>query len=400
MRRRHFLPLLALALLPFAGCSTPATRQASGTPTWLPVWACSPQRSEGGNLPPPPGFNGQSLRQEIQLTHGGEGVRVTLDNSFGDHALRIAGASVARSLGDSRIRSEPPLALLFGGRGDVEVPTGGTATSDPVAMDVAAFERLAVTLHIADAPGRVTGHNGSRTTSHLAPGNQLNALEFPKKHTRVEHWYFLSRLETRTSPEASAIVVLGDSIADGRGSTTDGHNRWPDQLARRLQAAGMPLSVLNQGIGGNRVLERGLGPTALVRLERDVLGMPRARWVILHEGVNDLGEGATAEQLKEAFLQIIDRCRARGLRIAGGTIMPFGGSQYDTPEHERERQALNAWIRDSGAFDAVIDFDAAARNPEAPARLRKEVDGGDHLHPSAEGYRFMAESIELGIFSR
>jgi len=255
-------------------------------------------------------------------------------------------------------------------------------------------------------PAAVTGHPGSRTTSYLATGDRL-AERALSGSTPTEHWYALSGLSVRA--DGAAVVVLGNSIADGRGSGTDKNNRWPDNLARRLQGDTRTanVAVLNAGIGGNAVLRGGLGPTALSRLERDVLAQPGARWVILSEGVNDIGgaRGAdssaiVARQLIDAYGEIIRRARARGLRVYGATILPFGGSQYDRPEREAARQTVNAWIRDSGAFDAVIDFDVAMRDPSAPTRLLPSADTGDHLHPNEAGYRMMADAVDLELFRR
>ncbi len=209
--------------------------------------------------------------------------------------------------------------------------------------------------------------------------------------------------------------VLGDSITDGRGSTTNGNDRWPDVLARRLQAspATAQVAVLNAGLGGNRLLRDGLGPNALARFDRDVLAQAGVRWLIVLEGINDIGTAAgarekgepaaTADDIIGAYAQIIERARAHDIRVHGATIMPFEGftyAGYYTPEGEADRQRVNAWIRASGLFDAVIDFDAATRDPERPPRLSAAVDGGDHLHPSAAGYRIMGESIDLKLFSR
>jgi lysophospholipase L1-like esterase len=231
----------------------------------------------------------------------------------------------------------------------------------------------------------------------------------------VDHWYFLAGVEVLAPASAGAVVVLGDSITDGRGSTTNGNDRWPDVLARRLQEtpATTGVAVLNAGIGGNRLLRDGLGPSALARLDRDVLAQPGARWLIVLEGINDIGTasgarakgepGATADDIIAAYGQIIDRARAKGLRVYGATIMPFEGftyAGYYTSEAEADRQRVNGWIRTSGRFDAVIDFDAVTRDPAQPARLSPAVDGGDHLHPSAAGYRIMGEAVDLKLFTR
>jgi len=266
---------------------------------------------------------------------------------------------------------------------------------------------------VRGVPAEVTGHPGSRTTSYLQPGEAVSAPDLPQA-VRVDHWYFVSGVDVLADASAGAIALLGDSITDGRGSTTNGNDRWPDVLARRLHAsaATTQAAVLNLGIGGNRLLRDGLGPNALARLDRDVFARPGIRWLVVLEGINDIGTAAsakakgepaaTADDIIGAYVQIIDRAHAHGIRVYGATIMPFEGftyAGYFTPGGEADRQRVNAWIRTGGRFDGVIDFDAAARDPEHPSRLSPAVDGGDHLHPSAAGYRLMAEAIDLSLFA-
>ena len=223
---------------------------------------------------------------------------------------------------------------------------------------------------------------------------------------RTEHWYILTGIDVLAEASA-AIVTLGDSITDGRGSTTDGNNRWPDNLAQRLQANATKknIAVLNQGVGGNCVLRGGLGSPALDRFERDVLGQNGVRWLIILEGVNDIGgsrgtnTALVASELIAAYVQMIVRAHAQNIRVFGGTILPFDGSSYFSPEHEAARQTVNDWIRTSGKFDAVIDFDTAMRDPQNPSRLAPAADGGDHLHPGVRGYEMMAEAINLKLFA-
>jgi len=268
-----------------------------------------------------------------------------------------------------------------------------------------------VTAYVRGAPADVTGHPGSRTTSYLQAGNAVAATDLPAA-ARVDHWYFLSGIEVRAGRSAAAVAILGDSITDGRGSTTNGNDRWPDNLARRLQAnpATREVAVLNQGIGGNRLLQDGLGPNVLARLDRDVLAQAGVRWLIVLEGINDIGARvrarergepwATAQDVIAALEQIVVRAHARGIRAYGATILPYeGATSYFTVDGEADRQAVNAWIRASGVFDGVIDFDAATRDRERPSRLSPAVDGGDHLHPSAAGYRIMADAVDLGLFA-
>lgn len=355
-------------------------------------------------MPPAPGLAGVTLRQVVHTSIGGASLRVRLSNLFGDGPLTITAARVARSRGGSVIEVASDRGLTFAGADSVRLAPGAVATSDPLDYDVPALGDLAVTIEIGAAPAAVTGHPGSRATSYLRAGRWARAPELAEAVT-TDHWYVLAGLDV--AAEGTAVIALGNSITDGRGSGTNRNDRWPDNLARRLQLDPRTrhVAVLNAGIGGNAVLERGLGPTALSRLERDVLAQSGARWVILLEGVNDIGgarepgrAATVAQNLPAAYRDIIARAHDRGLRVYGATIPPFGGSQYDGDDREAARQRVNRWIRESGAFDAVIDFDAVLRDPAQPSRLLPLADTGDHLHPNEAGYRMMADAIDLALF--
>ena len=378
---------------------------------WVPTWVSAQQLTEPGNMPPAPGLAERSLRQIIQPTLAGTRLRVVISNQYGEKPLVLAGARIARSTGASGIDPSTDRAVTFNGRAGVTVLPGTSMMSDDVMFAVEAFENLAVSLHVLEVPEQLTGHPGSRTTSFIQSGDALAQKSWPDAQ-QTDHWYLLASVEVLADREAAAIVVLGDSITDGRGSTTNQNDRWPNLLARRLHAnpATAKISVLNQGAGGGRILRDGLGDSALKRFDRDVLAQPGVRWLVIFEGVNDLGTAvgartkglpaASADDLIAAFRQMILRAHRHGIRVIGATIMPFAGfTSYDTPESEADRQKVNAWIRDSGEFDGVIDFDAITRDPAQPARLSAAVDGGDHLHPSAAGYRIMADAIDLSLFS-
>jgi len=371
---------------------------------WLGTWAAAVQLTEPRNMPPAPGLAGSTLRQVIHTSVGGPLMRVRFSNAFGSSPLSITAAHIARSRGGHAIDVTSDRRLTFGGADSVLIAPGATATSDALEYDVPALGDLALTIHIGTAPAEVTGHPGSRTTSYLQAGQWVAAAELPGAVT-TDHWYVIAGLDVVA--DGAAVVALGNSITDGRGSGTNRNDRWPDNLARRLQADPRTgrVAVLNAGIGGNAVLTGGLGPTALMRLDRDVLAPAGARWVILLEGVNDIGgarapgqAAAVARNLVVAYREIIDRVHARGLRIYGATIPPFGGSQYAGDEREAARQTVNQWIRSGGTFDAVIDFDAALRDPAQPSRLLPAADSGDHLHPIEAGYRLMADAIDLVLF--
>jgi lysophospholipase L1-like esterase len=253
----------------------------------------------------------------------------------------------------------------------------------------------------------VTGHPGSRCTSYLQAGDLVVATALPAP-VPVVHWYILSGVEVWADQPGGVLAILGDSTTDGRGSTTDQNRRWPDDLARRLQGdpRTVRIGLLNEGIGGNRLLHDGLGPAALARLDRDVLEQGGVRWLIVFEGVNDIGTGPADDQeaiVREvigAYEQIIRRAHAHRLCVYGATITPFGESFYFSPAREAARQAVNRWIRTSGQFDAVIDFDAAVRDPANPTSLSASLDCGDHLHFSDKGYEVMAETVDLNLFTR
>jgi lysophospholipase L1-like esterase len=364
------------------------------------TWAAAPQLTEPSNLPPEPGLADTTLRQVVHVSLGAKRIRVRFSNAFGGRSLVIRAAKLAVSKGGSAIDPMSLKELTFGGHREATIPPGAPLVSDPVEFELAPLSDLAITLYVRDPTRVITGHPGARCTSYLQAGDAVSDPELPNA-ARTMHWYYLCGVDAE-APAASAVVVLGDSITDGRGSPNDGNGRWTDHLARRLLASGSdrPVGVLNQGLGGNRLLADGLGPNALARLDRDVLAQPGARWLIVLEGINDLGtRSATATDLIGAYEQIIDRAHARGIRVFGATLLPCEGSFYFRSELETARQAVNTWMRQSGRFDAVIDFDAATRDPNHPPRLSSLADGGDHLHPGPDGYKLMADSIDLGIFS-
>jgi lysophospholipase L1-like esterase len=354
--------------------------------------------TEPANMPPEPGLADATLRQVVHVSLGGKRLRVRFSNAFGTKPLTILAAHLAPSAGGAVIKPESGRPLTFGGRTLVTIPTGAPMISDPIHFELAALADLAVTIRVKDPTKAITGHPGARCTSYLQAGDHLKAPDLPRA-ARTPHWYYLCGVDVETA--GSAVAVLGDSITDGRGSPTDCNGRWTDHLARRLHqdATTTGVGVLNEGLGGNRVLNDGLGPNALARLDRDVLMQPGVRWVIVLEGINDLGtRSATAGDLIGAYEQIVRRAHARGIKVYGATLMPCEGSFYFNPELEAARQTINAWIREPGRFDAVIDFDVATRDPRKPSRLSAAVDGGDHLHPGGEGYRIMAAAVDLQLF--
>ena len=381
---------------------------------WVGAWASSQMVAENEHALPDGALDDVTLRQVVRLTTSGDQIRVRVSNAFGDAPLRISSGTVSRPTARDGVTIDPSTItpLTFAGRPDVMLPAGAEFISDPVAFDAEALSHLAVTFHVVDAPPRLTVHPGARATSRMAPGDQTGSATLTGE-TTFTRWYLLSGVDVLGPPDAGAIVVLGDSITDGYGVDTDTDTRWPDFLAERLRADPRTahLGVMNHGIGGNRVLRDGLGPNALARFERDVLGQAGVTHLVIFEGVNDLGvltrdAPATPEAHAElvanmiaAYAQITARARARGITVIGATITPYGGSDYDHPDaqNEADRQAINAWFRTPGNVDAVIDFDAVMRDPERPTHLRPEYDL-DGLHPSIEGYRAMGEAVDLTLF--
>lgn len=398
--------------LPIVGV-TQATAQAQAADhPWVAVWGSSQMTAEGDNALPAAVLDDATLRQIVRVTAAGDRIRVRLSNAFGSAPLQIASATVAEPGSGSTIVPGSSRPLLFNGRPGVVIPTGADYLSDPVEMSVTALGDIAVSLHVLDVEGPQTGHPGSRATSFVGPGDQTSAAEMSDAET-VSRWYFIAGIEASGPAVQGAIVILGDSITDGYGVALDSNTRWPDLFAARLQAqpATRGLSVINQGIGGNRLLRDGLGPNALARFERDVLSQPGVSHVVVLEGVNDLGvltrdqpmppeaHAALVEQMIGVYRQMVIRARTRGVRIIGATIMPYAGSAYyhPTAENEADRQALNAWIRTPGNFDAVIAFDQIMADPARPDHMNPAYDL-DGLHPSVDGYRAMADAIPLSIF--
>jgi lysophospholipase L1-like esterase len=357
-----------------------------------------------------------TLRQLVRVSVGGTRLRIRLSNAFGTSPLEIAGVSVARAVSpdSSWIAPSTARSVTFAGEQTVTIPAGADFVSDPVTMNVPALDTLAVSLRLPELPKLQTGHPGSRATSYVAPGNQLAAAQL-QSAVPVEHWYFLSEVDVAPPAPAAAIAILGDSITDGHGVETNTNQRWTDFLIDRLKAtrATRSLAVLNLGIGGNQVVDDGLGPNAVARFGRDVLSRSGVRYLIILEGVNDLGvltrdhpvsaaeHQAFVRRLLAGYAQIVARARDRGIKVIGATIMPYGGSGYyhPGPPSEADRQTVNRWIRDTGHVDAIIDFDALLRDPARPERLRKEFDS-DGLHPSVAGYKAMGDAVPLALFRR
>jgi lysophospholipase L1-like esterase len=388
---------------------------------WVGTWVSMPQLTEPGNMPPAPFtqtalvFSNTTLRQSIHVSIGGSLLRVRFSNAFGDTALTITKAAIALPAdglaGSSAIIPDSEKMLTFQGRASVTIPAGAQMVSDPVRFDLKPLSNLAVTIYIANGQpsNNITSHPGSRTTSYMLNGNHVSDTDLSAA-TGVAHWYFLSCVEVLANPGTAAVIMFGDSLTDGRGSTTNMNDRWPDQLSQRLQEASFTsgIAVLNQAAGGNRILNDGLGPNGLARLDRDVLAQSGVRWMIVFEGINDIGtaeasaavQNQVAADLIAAYEQIIIRAHAQNISVYGATLLPFQGSSYfdETGFRESARQTVNHWIRTSGKFDGVIDFDRAVRNPEQPTALLAAFDTGDHLHLNPDGYKCLANAVPIELF--
>lgn len=396
------LPALLLA-------AAPAPAPAAACP-WQASWGTSVMQPGADSTLPAGRLADATLRQVMRVSVGGDSVRVRLSNAFGRAPLRIDGAAIGRVATNTAAALVPGSnhALTFAGRADVLVPAGADWWSDPVSLPVAAFADLAVSLHLPEDPEGQTGHPGSRATSYLAKGAHVADTALPGADT-TPHWFFVGGIEVRRCGSVRGIVAFGDSITDGHGVAIDSNERWTDALARRL---GGRRAVVNQGISGNRILRDGTGPNALARFERDVLSQAGVGHVVLLEGINDVGvlqrdaparvaeQDALIAQVTAGYAQMVARAHQRGIRVYGGTILPFMANRYYHPDaaSERMRQAINAWIRTPGHFDAVIDFDAALRDPARPAYLAPAYDSGDGLHPGAAGYRAMADAVPVTLF--
>lgn len=400
---------VALALL--AGTLSIGAPAAEGR--WVSAWGSAQMLATGTDADRIGSSGPATIRQVVHLTAAGTGVRVRLSNLAGDRPLVIGAATLAASAAPGRSDAISPRPLTFAGAGSVTIPAGVEVYSDPVPMAVRTGQDLAVSLFLPEPVDRRTGHPGARATTFVARGNQtrLPTLSAPQ---RIGGWWSLSGIEVDGSPQDGTVVAIGDSITDGHGVRDDSNMRWPDILALRLAAepATRHLSVVNAGIGGNRVLLDGIGPDLIARFDRDVVARPGVRYAVLLEGVNDLGiltrdhpVGADAHRamvaaITSAYRRIAAQAHAHGIRLIGGTITPFAGNGYYHPgaDSEADRQAINAFIRSSAVFDGVVDFDVAVRDPAHPDRLLPAADSGDHLHPGETGYRMMAHAVPLSLF--
>jgi lysophospholipase L1-like esterase len=403
---------LALTVVPFgaghaSGATTNATA-ASGAPTeakQVRVSAWSPSMTTGG-----PSFTDQTIRMVAHSSVAGSDARITLSNRYSGNPLTVGAVDIAvQDSGGNAVRGTTR-NVTFGQSVKVTVPAGQEAVSDVIPVSVSAGENLLVSVYLPGPTGTSTWHSDAFDRTYLASGNHIGDDSAAAFTSTTTSWYYLSGLDVVATTAKGTVVAFGDSITDGYNSSISTYSRWPDFLARRLAAGPGPqkLSVVDAGIGGNRVLtdvpNLWQGVSALKRFQHDALGQPGVRDVILLEGINDIGNNAgpngtplTAQDLINGYRTLINEAHAAHVRIIGATLLPIQGNGYYTPAAETLRQTINQWIRTSGAFDGVIDFDQAMRDPNNIADLNPVYDSGDHLHPNDTGMQALANAVDLGL---
>jgi lysophospholipase L1-like esterase len=413
-KSRRFL----MTFLAWSWTAVAAGPTAAPMDHWVVSWGASSSpphdaakiRAEGFE------FNNQTLREIVHLSIGGSVVRVRFSNFFGRQSLEIGAAHLALRTSDSAIQPSSDRALTFGGAPGVSVPSNAFVLSDPVKLAVPAESDLAISIFVPRVASAAGIHYLAQQTSYVGAGDLTAAPSITSPRT-IASWIFLAGVDVAAPRSAAAIAVFGDSRVDGDGATVNANKRWPDALAKRLSQQGLPLGVLNAGIIGNRILQDApqvaveLGVNGLARFDHDALDQPGVKYVIVLEGIVDIGlpgtqfapsEAVSVDDLIAGMKQLIERAHDRGIRIFGATQTPFSGANsipgMFSAEKEAQRKALNRWIRSSQAFDGVIDFEKVVLDPANPDRIRTAWDSGDHIHPNDAGYEAMANSIDLTLF--
>jgi lysophospholipase L1-like esterase len=387
--------VLAAAMIITSFCDQQCVSSQAAGSFWIPTWGMASHPSDTT-------FKDETIRMKVHTTVGGNQVRIRLSNTYGASSLLIGAAHIALKKESSGIIPETDRTLSFGGKAGIAIPPGGYALSDPVDLVVGQYSDLMVSVYIVDAPAASTAHNNGLHTNYVSPGNTAGELRFTSA-TTTRAYYWLTELYVASSRKMPVVVAFGDSITDGFRATPDANSAYPDDLARLMLASKHPAIVLNEGIGGNRVLHDNLSLSALARFDRDALDQPGVSTVILLDGVNDIfgstpippstirGDIANAYEIIQGLKQLVARCHMFRIRVIGATFLPFGDSKYYSPAGDATRKAVNQWIRTSGTFDAVLDFDKLIADPSNPDRYNPAYDGGDHLHPGDAGYKQMAD---------
>jgi lysophospholipase L1-like esterase len=430
VRASGFLLALMAVGAGFAFAQTPSGEH------WVATWAASPQQPRGPQPPRPPApaatvingvqqtaapaapptppiasFTNQTLRMIARTSIGSRRIRVHLSNDFGATAVKIGAAHVALRDKESAILTGSDRALLFSGKPSCTIPPGAQMISDPVDLTVPALADIAISVYVPGETGPATQHATGLHTSYVSKTGDFTSAPSFAEPTTTQSWFLVAGVDVMAPSDAAAIVAFGDSITDGATSTPDTNRSWPSLLAERLQAnpATAHIAVVNQGISGNQVLRDGAGVSALARFDRDVLSQAGVKWVIILESINDIGqrlraganpaEAISADDLIAGLRQLIERAHTHGIKVIGATLTPFEGAAYYSDQGEVARQALNQWIRTSGEFDGVVDFDAATRDAANPKTFRAEYNIRDHLHPNDAGYKAMADAVDLSWFA-
>ena len=406
LRFRTLSLLVTLILSLSALTASPA--QAATPDHWVGTWAAAPVALE--NTDGKYGAADTTFREIVHISIGGPSVRIVVSNEFGLDPLTVGAANIALSTGADSIDPAAASARTFGGHPSTIMSPGALIVSDPGPFKVAAFANLAVSLFVPAQPmQQVSRHTSAEQTSYTASGNVVSAKSFDAPE-KITSWPFLKGVDVKVDGKSASIVAFGDSITDGALSTRDANARWPDVLARRLQADKKTrnLGVLNEGIGGNRILHDKAGPSALARFDRDVLAQAGVKYLIILESINDIGNGTSptnphdtvsAEDLIAGLSQLVTRAHTHGIKVFGATLTPYVGAKYQSPAGETIREAINQWIRTSSEFDGVIDFDKATHDPANPNTFAAAADSPDHLHPRDAGYKLMGDSIDLKLFT-
>ncbi|MCP2029860.1 lysophospholipase L1-like esterase [Flavobacterium sp. HSC-32F16] len=382
------------------------TGEKNETQNWTGTWATAQMLVEPKNMPPEPGLAQNTLRQITKVSLGGKQIRLRFSNLFSDQPAVLKSVSVANVKEAPAVDIKTQKILSFKGSPQVTLKPNEVVYSDAFDFELQPGQLLAITIQYGEISSNVSGHPGSRTTSYILQGDHINNESFAGA-VKTDHWYSIMGVDIRSVKNESNVVCLGNSIIDGRGSGTNKQNRWTDILASRLNANKKTahIGVLNLGIGGNCVVRGGLGPTALNRFDRDVLSQSGTKWLIILEGINDIGgirkaedASAAAQEIIEGYKVMIDKAHAKGIKVFGGTILPFEKSFYDAPYKQEARDIVNKWIRTKGNFDAVIDFDKAMASGVGSKTILPDMHDNDFLHPNEKGYQRMGEAIDLDLF--
>ncbi|HXU17781.1 MAG TPA: SGNH/GDSL hydrolase family protein [Terriglobales bacterium] len=419
MRAKSAAIVLLLLTLPFSVFAQSKVEQGR----WVSAWSTAvhtPLPFPG--LPPTPVIENQTVRMVVRPSIGGARLRIRFSNTYGSSPLEIGAAHVALTASGSSIQSPSDHVITFNGRNSVTIPAGAPLLSDPVDLKISPMGEISVSIYLPHSSTAATTHFWAQHDTYISKSADVSGASDIAAPTAKSSWYWLSDVEVWTAEPVRALVTFGDSITDGAGAKQGNYADWPDQFARRLLTEGHAknVAVLNEGIGGNRILHDGAGTNALARFDRDVLSQPGVTDLIVLEGINDIGwphmkprqskdgattspspfaaQGVTAAELIAGMQQIVDRAHQHQIRVYGATLTPYRGADYFSEDGEQIRQSVNQWIRTGGAFDGVIDFDAAVRDPAQPSKFRDAYQSGDYLHPNEAGYKAMADAIDLTLF--